>query len=110
MITKKQYLKAKKVVSEYERQLKQARVIGTFNASDLEYVGTTVKSSVHIEKIKNGMLDTDDFDKLSDLFRKADLLLFDLHTEEYGYLVIGLNRDSDISKHEGLILEALNGL
>ena len=113
MITEKRYLRAKKVVEEYERQLKNPSVPGRrFNIvrSDLEFVGIPTKCSIHIKKIKNGQLLLADFDQISEKIRDADLLIYDLHTNEYGILVIGLNRNVSIIEHADLILEILNSL
>ena len=106
MITKKSYLKAKKLVTDYERQLEQAHVIGMFKISFADVIASW--NGFSVPKITK-MTDK----QLMELQDK----LFDIGTcnytniEEYNYLTVGWTRKYTMTDKEvERVVEILNSL
>jgi len=103
---KKSYLKAKKLVADYERQLEQAHVIGMFKISfaDIE----TCWNGFSVQKITK-MTDRQ-LMELQDKLFEIDICNY-TNIEEYKYLTVGWLRkyimtDKEVNK----IVEILNCL
>jgi len=105
-ITKQQYQKAKKIVSDYEAQFSLSFVRGSFQTSDFEYL----THSVSIPKVKEGMITESEMTLLQSKLDELGVPWFDVGTDDMGYLVIGLGRRTNFHQYETQLLEALNDL
>jgi len=105
-ITKQQYQKAKRIVSQYEAQFSLCFVRGSFQASDLEYL----THSVSIPKVKEGMITESEMTTLQSKLDELGIPWFDVGTDDMGFLVISLGRRINFQQYETQLLEALNDL
>ena len=104
-ITKEKYLKAKAIVEEYERLLKQSFVRGSFKASDIEIFSY----AIWVPSIKAHMVTDSDLQKLQDKLSDVGFPWSEVGVDDNGFLSVG-SRELTLSKYEAVFLEALNDL
>lgn len=106
-ITKQQYVRAQRIVSEYEAQTSLSFSRGCFSIDDL----TLSVGSITVEKLTEIVFSDDDCHMLDRLITEKIKGLEWCNVNDLGYLSISFYRTTEITdEHINVVLECLNAL
>lgn len=106
-ITKQQYERAKRIVSEYEAQFSLSFVRGSFSLDDL----TTLTNSITVEKLTEKVFSEEDCYMLEQLLNDKITGLRWCNVDDVGYLSVAFdNTYMSDEELKNTVLECLNAL
>ena len=104
MITEKQYLKAKQIIKDYERQLRQYRVSRSFSADDL----VIMSYSIQVPSLTMKEVDEDFASTLQDKITEQGFSVDFVSLDDFGHISVAFRRQEIEERHIEAVLKALN--